>query len=181
MPRIPPIAAKSDLAAENQHVFDQVMDVFGRVRGPFSMLLYSPKLAERLLPMVPLAREGLTVEPQLRQIAILAMVREKDANYVWAAQVDVSRRVGLPEPVIDLLRSKGDPSGLLEDQRDVVLFARQLMRTNRVDQAVFHALLRRHGAQWLVELTAVANFYVALSGVVNAFDVAVPEGGDRFA
>ena len=52
MPRIPPIAAKSDMAPENQHVFDQVMDVFGRVRGPFSMLLYSPKLAERLLPMV---------------------------------------------------------------------------------------------------------------------------------
>ena len=181
MPRIPPIAAKSDMAPENQHVFDQVMDVFGRVRGPFSMLLYSPKLAERLLPMVPLAREGLIVEPQLRQIAILAMVREKDANYVWAAQVDVSRRVGLPEAVIDLLRSKGDPSGLPEDQRDVVLYARELMRTNRVDQTVFDALLKRHGTQWLVELTAVANFYVALSGVVNAFDVAVPEGGDRFA
>ncbi len=181
MPRIPPIAAKSDLAPENQYVFDQVMDVFGRVRGPFSMLLYSPKLAERLLPMVPMAREGLIVEPQLRQIAILAMAREKDSNYVWAARVDVSRRVGLPEAVIDLLRAKGDPSGLSEDERDIVVYARQLMRTNRVDQAVFDALLKRHGAQWLVELTAVANFYVALSGVVNAFEVAVPDGGDRFA
>jgi 4-carboxymuconolactone decarboxylase len=181
MPRIPPIAAKSDMAPENQYVFDQVMDVFGRVRGPFSMLLHSPKLAERLLPMVPLAREGLIVEPQLRQIAILAMVREKDANYVWAAQVDVARRVGLSEAVIDLLRTKGDPSGLADDERDIVLYARQLTRTNRVDQSVFDALLKRHGAQWLVELTAVANFYVALSGVVNAFDVAVPEGGDRFA
>src|ERR1700757_5002586 len=104
MPRITPVATKDDVAPENQHVFDQVMAVFGRIRGPFSMLLYSPQLAERLLPMVPLAREGLIVEPQLRQIAILAMVREKDANYVWAAQVDVSRRVGLREAVIDLLR-----------------------------------------------------------------------------
>ena len=32
-----------------------------------------------------------------------------------------------------------------------------------------------------LELTAVANFYVALCGVVNAFEVPVPEGGDRFA
>jgi 4-carboxymuconolactone decarboxylase len=180
MPRIPPVTAKSDMAPEYQYVFDRVWDVFGRIRGPFSMLLHSPKLAERLLPMVPFAREGMIVEPQLRQIAILAMVREKDANYVWAAQVDVARRVGLREAVIDLLRAKGDPAGLAEDERDIVAYARQLIRSNRVEQPVFDALLRRHGAQWLVELTAVANFYVALCGVVNAFDVAVPDGGDRF-
>jgi alkylhydroperoxidase family enzyme len=121
------------------------------------------------------------IDPQLRQVAVLAAVRERDANYVWAAQVDASRRVGLREPVIDLLRAKGDPAGLSADERDIVTYTRQLMRTNRVEQPVFDALLQRHGAQWLVELTAVANFYVALCGVVNAFDVAVPEGGDRFA
>ena len=54
------------------------------------------------------------------------------------------------------------------------------MRTNRVEQAVFDALLQRHGVQWLVELTAVANFYVALCGVVNAFEVPAPPDGDRF-
>jgi 4-carboxymuconolactone decarboxylase len=181
MARIPTIASKTDMAPEHQHVFDQVMQVFGRVRGPFSVLLHSPKLAERLLPMVPFAREGTIVDPQLRQIGILAAVRERDANYVWAAQVDVSRRVGLREAVIDLLRVKGDPSALPAEERDIVLYMRQLMRTNRVEQPVFDALLKRHGVQFLVELTAVANFYVALSGVVNAFDVPVPDGGDRFA
>ena len=39
MPRITPIAGKDDLAPEYQHVFDQVMQVFGRVRGPFGVLL----------------------------------------------------------------------------------------------------------------------------------------------
>jgi 4-carboxymuconolactone decarboxylase len=181
MPRITPVTGKDDLAPEHQYVFEQVMQVFGRVRGPFSVLLHSPKLAERLLPMVPFAREGTIVEPQLRQIAVLAAVREREADYVWAAQVDVARRVGLREPVIDLLRAKGDPAGLPADERDIVTYARQLMRTNRVDQAVFDALRDRHGVQWLVELTAVANFYVALCGVVNAFEVPVPPDGDRFA
>jgi 4-carboxymuconolactone decarboxylase len=180
MARIPTVASKDDMAPENQHVFDQVMEVFGRVRGPFSVLLHSPKLAETLLPMVPMAREGLIIEPQLRQIAVLTAVRERDANYVWAAQVDVARRVGLDDAVIDLLRAKGDPAGLPAEQRDIVVYMRQLMRTNRVDQPVFDALLQRHGVQWLVELTTVANFYVALSGVVNAFDVPVPPDGDRF-
>ena len=181
MPRITPVAGKDDLAPEYQHVFDQVMQVFGRVRGPFGVLLHSPKLAERLLPMVPFAREGTIVEPQLRQIGILAAVREREANYVWAAQVDVARRVGLREAVIDLLRAKGDPAALSPDERDIVTYSRQLMRANRVEQAVFDALRERHGVQWLVELTAVSNFYVALCGVVNAFEVPAPPDGDRFA
>ncbi len=181
MPRIKPVAGKDDVAPEYQYVVDQVMGVFGRIRGPFSMLLHSPKLAERLLPMVPFAREVTVVEPQLRLVAILAAVRERDANYVWAAQVDAARRAGLREPVIDVLRAKGDPTELEPDERDIVVYMRQLMRTNRVEQPVFDALLKRHGVQWLVEITAIANFYVALCGVVNAFDVAVPDGGDRFA
>ena len=111
MPRIPPVASKADMAPEHHYVFDQVMQVFGRVRGPFSVLLHSPQLAERLLPLVPFAREGTIVEPQLRQIAVLTAVREREANYVWAAQVDASRRAGLREEVIDLLRAKGDPAG----------------------------------------------------------------------
>src|SRR5258708_7159424 len=143
------------------------MRVLGGSRGPFSRLLNSPNLAERLLPMVPFAREGTIVEPQLRQIAVLTAVREREANYVWAAQVDASRRAGLREAVIDLLRAKGEPAGLEPDERDIVIYTRQLMRTNRVEQPVFDALRERHGVQWLVELTALANFYVALCGVVN--------------
>ena len=64
MPRIHAGHRQSAMAPEHQHVFDQVMGVFGRMRGPFSMLLHSPKLAETLLPMVPFAREGTVVEPQ---------------------------------------------------------------------------------------------------------------------
>ena len=70
MARVPQIAGKADVPESHQYVVDQVLKVFGRVRGPFSILLHSPELAERLLPMVPFAREGMIVEPQLRQVAL---------------------------------------------------------------------------------------------------------------
>jgi hypothetical protein len=41
-------------------------------------------------------------------------------------------------------------------------------------------LQKRHGTKWLVELTTIMSFYGALSGVVNAFEVPAPDGGDRF-
>ncbi|HUF90777.1 MAG TPA: hypothetical protein VMR23_00270 [Candidatus Limnocylindria bacterium] len=178
MTRVTPITGKADVAAEHHAVVDAVTKVFGNVRGPFSMLLHSPRLAERVLPLVTFFRDEGVVEARLRSLAILSAVREREAAYVWAAQVAAARRNGVPDEVIDLLRAKGDPGTLADDERDIVTYVRQLMRTNRVDQAAFDALARRHGAQWLVELTAAANYFAMLSGIVNAFEVAPPPDGD---
>ncbi len=87
MPRVPPITGKDDVPAEHHKVVDDVLGVFGRIRGPFSMLLHSPELASKLLPMVPFNRDGTIVEPGPRFAAILAAVREREGAYVWAAQV----------------------------------------------------------------------------------------------
>jgi alkylhydroperoxidase family enzyme len=83
------------------------------------------------------------------------------------------------EEVIDLIRAKGDPATLPAEERDIVSYARQLIRTNRVDQAAFDTLKNRYGVQWLVELTAAANYFAFLSGIVNAFEVPAPPDGDR--
>lgn len=179
MPRIAPVTGKSDVAAEHHAVVDAVQQVFGNVRGPFSMLLHSPALAERVLPLVTFFRDASIVDPKLRSIAILTAVREREAAYVWAAQTAAARRNGLREEVIDLLRSRGEPAALPAEEREIVTYVRQLMRTNRVDQATFDALERRFGARWLVEMTAAANYFAMLSGIVNAFEVAPPPDGDR--
>ncbi len=180
MPRLTPITAKNELSAEHHAVADTVVQVFGHIRGPFSMLLHSPKLAERLLPLVTFFRDDCVVDTKLRSVAILTAVREREAAYVWAAQTAAARRAGVKEEVIDVLRAKGDPAKLSAEEREIVVYVRQLMRTNRVDQATFDALNRRHGPQGIVELTAAANHFGGMiSGIANAFEVPVPPDGDR--
>jgi len=179
MARVTPITGKADVPAQHHGVVDAVVAVFGNVRGPFSMLLHSPELAKRLLPLVSFFRDDSVVEAPLRSVAILAAVREREAAYVWSAQVAAARRNGVKDDVLDLLRAKGEPGTLGADERDIVVYVRQLMRTNKVEQAVFDTLLKRHGVQWLLELTAAANYFAMLSGVVNAFEVAAPADGDK--
>ncbi len=65
------------------------------------------------------------------------------------------------------------------DEADIVTYTRQLIRTNRADEAVQNRLKERHGVQWLVELTAAANYFALLSGMVNAFEVPAPPDGDK--
>ena len=179
MPRLTPITSKAALPAEHQAVADKVLEVFGHIRGPFSMLLYSPKLAEQLLPLVTFVRNETIIEPNHRFAAILTAARERDAAYVWAAQVEQAHKNGIRAELIDLIRAKGDPAKLPEDEREIVNYIRQLMRTNRVDQPTFDALKKKYGEQWMVELTAMANFFGFVAGICNAFEVAPPEGGDK--
>ena len=179
MTRIKAIGGKSDLAAEHHHVVDGVIETFGQVRGPFSVLLHSPDLAERLLPLVHFFRSGTTVEGKDLSLAILVGARARQGDYVWARQVDTARRNGVREEAIDLIRRKGDPAELPAGEREIVVYARQLAENNRIDQAAFDALKAKHDEQWLVELTAASVYYGMLSGVVSAFEVPAPEGGDQ--
>jgi hypothetical protein len=103
MPRIAPVTGKSDVAAEHHAVVDDVLKIFGSIRGPFSMLLHSPKLAARLLPLVTFNREDNVVEPKLRSVAILSAVRERGGLCVvgpsWRRPPQrLARRSHRPDP-----------------------------------------------------------------------------------
>ena len=84
-----------------------------------------------------------------------------------------------PDAPVKITVVDGVADRLPAEERDIVTYTRQLMRTNRVDQVAFDALKSRHSEQWLVELTAAANYFALLSGVVNAFEVAAPPDGDK--
>jgi 4-carboxymuconolactone decarboxylase len=179
MPRVAPITGKSDVPAQYHPIVDQVLKVFGNVRGPFSMLLHSPKLAERMLAIGDFYRDESVVAGKDRSLAILVGVRERQGAYVWSAQVNAAKRAGVRDEAIDVIRKKGDASKLTAEEREIITYAEQLFKKNKVDQAAFDALLKRHGAQWLLELTAGASYYGILCSVVNAFEVPAPPDGDK--
>ena len=181
MPRITPITKKSDLPVEHQPVADKVLKVYGDIRGPWTMLLHSPKLTERMVPLTPFFWYESIVEGKLRSVGILAAVRDREAEYVWAAQVGMARKNGVRAELIDLLRANADASRFPSPEREIVTYARQLFRANRVEQAVFDALKNRFGNQWLVELTATIGYFGLVSGIANAFEVAAPADGDKLA
>ena len=95
MPRIKMIAEKSDIPAEQHAEFDAIVEVLHRVGGPFSVLMHSPGLAQKVMAAGAQVRLGSTLSQVERELAILAVSREKDARYEWAAHVKVGRTAGM--------------------------------------------------------------------------------------
>ena len=181
MPRSKLITSKADVPAGGEAAADAVLKIFGHIRGPFSVLLHSPGLAQKLVPMVGFVRDETIVELVPRFIAILTAARECNAPYVWAAQVALARKNQFPEALINHIRAQADAAKLTPEQSDVANYALQLTRKHNADETLFKRLHDRHGAKWLVELTATINFFVFVAGIANAFDVAVPADGDRMS
>ena len=178
MPRVKPVSDKSEVPAQYHHVFDGVMEVFGQIRGPNSILLLAPAADEPVLKLGNYFRYDSVVKSPEKELAIIAGTREKDCLYVWAAQVAAGRRGGLSEAAIDVVKHRRDTAGLQPHEAEIINYVRQLVRNNRVDQATFDALKDRYGVPWLIEMTTVVGYYGMLAGVVNSFEVDPPADGD---
>src|SRR5215207_2933463 len=179
VPRIPLITDKADVPADRHAEFDAIVEVLHRVGGPFSILMHSPGLAQKVMEAGAHVRLRSTLTLAERELAILAVTREKDAAYEWASHVATGRKAGLREEAIEAVRHRGDVSGLEPDERDIVLFVRQLLRQNRVEHSVFDALRERHGERWLVELAATVGQYQYISAITNTFELQPAADADQ--
>lgn len=178
MARIRLIETKDGLPADQQSEFDAIRDVLHDVRGPFAVLLHSPGLAEKVMRAGAQVRLGSTLTKAERELAILAVAREKDGGYEWSAHVGLARQAGVSEAAIAAVRERTATEGLDEAERAVVEFVRELLRTNRVNAARFSSLVAAHGERWLVELTATIGQYQYIAAVNGVFEVEPPEGAE---
>jgi alkylhydroperoxidase family enzyme len=172
MPKVTPISDKSQVPAEHAATVDAVLEVFGTIRGPNSIMLYDPPLAKLVLELGNFFRYNSVVKSPEKELAIITGVRERDALYVWGAQVAAGKRAGLRDEAIAAVKERReDLSALTQEERDIVSYVRKLVRQNRVDEASFNTLKDRYGLQWVIEMTTVVGYYGMMSAVVNAFDV----------
>jgi 4-carboxymuconolactone decarboxylase len=179
MPRIKMIADKSDVPADQQAEFDTIVEVLHGVRGPFAVLMHSPGLAQKVMEAGAHVRLNSTLTQVERELAIIAVSREKDARYEWAAHVTAGRKAGMREEAIEAVRDRNDVGKLEPDERDIVTYVRQLLQTNRVEQSLFDTLVERKGVRWLVELTATIGQYQYISAINNAFDLQPAADADQ--
>lgn len=169
MPRIELITSKDQIDADRHEEFDAIMEVLGRVGGPFGVLMHSPGLAEKVCKAGAQVRLGSSITMAERLLALLSTAREKDAAYEWSTHARHAVEHGVSEAALQAIRDNGDISTLDEGEREIIDYTRQLLRTNRVEQDLFDALVTRHGVRWLVEITATIGQYQYIAAINNAF------------
>ena len=179
MTRIKPITDRSQLPAERQQEWDEIMGTMGRIRGPFGVFLRAPKMATALLGNMFAAQDAAIVSDALHEVAILAVAREHNAPYQWTAHVGRAREAGLSDAAIEACRNNGGTDNLDQAERDVIDLTRELCRTNTVTQEKFDELRDRYREEWLLLVVATIGQYRYVATFNNAFDIDPLQGPDQ--
>lgn len=176
MARLPQIVERGGLPPEERRHFDYIAGTRGHVVGPFTVLLNSPDLAERVAHVGSYIRFENTLPPVLRELAILTVAREWNCQFEWTSHQPIAESEGLSAEAIAAVRDGRAPDGLSADEALVFGYVSALLRKGRVPDDAFAEAKERFGVRTLTDLTATAGYYSMLACALNAAEV-LPDPG----
>ena len=188
MSRLPPLTPDR-LNPEQKRVYDNIsgdvrrqkarkhpiINDDGTLIGPFNALLYAPGIGDAVQKLGAALRFESSLPGHLRELAILMVAQRWRANYEWVAHAPIAAREGLGDAVIEVVKAGRTPDA----QADVLCvhrFVSELLETRRVSDETYTQTRALIGEQGLVELVSLVGYYAIISGLLNGFEVAVPEG-----
>jgi 4-carboxymuconolactone decarboxylase len=130
--------------------------------GPLAFAAYNPAVAKALFDLHNAAVAG-TLNPHVRELAILVACRETNYNLEWNAHEPSAVKAGVDPKVIDVIRRNGALTGVAEQDATVIRFGRQMFTEKKVDSATFAKAVELLGQRGVMDLVAVMNTY-AVSG-----------------
>jgi len=144
------------------------------------MLMHCPPLAGRMVELGAYVRFEGELDKRVRVLAALTVAREFDVAYVWGAQTDAARKLGMSEETVAAIREKRYRALQGEDAQ-VVNFTRELINRHRVSDAAMKAMQERLGNFQLIELTGTIGYYCMLAMTVNACELEAGQGAEVLA
>ena len=111
-----------------------------------------------------------TLELRTRTLAALVVGRHFQAQYVWGIQGVIGVERDVPRSTIDAIRDDHS-EGIPPEDLQIIDFTRQLVRANRVDEALAQAVIKRLGADQYVQLTTCIGYYAMLAMTVNGVEL----------
>ena len=132
------------------------------LRGPLAFAAYNPGVAKALFDLHNAAVAG-TLNPHVRELAIMVACRETNYNLEWNAHEASALKAGVAQKAIDIVRAKGALTGLDEKDAAVIRFGRQMLTDRKMDSATFAKTVELFGQNGAMDIVAVMNTY-AVSG-----------------
>ncbi len=176
MARLAPLDL-DQLSPEQRAVADAIISgPRGGIRGPFESWLRSPELAGRAQELGEYCRFNTSLRRDLSELAILLTGKHWKAQFEFWAHARLAREAGLPEDIIEAVRSGAAPAFRDEPQRAVYALVTEHFATNRVSDATYQQAITQLGERGVVDLVGVVGYYGLVSMTLNVFDVGLPPG-----
>jgi 4-carboxymuconolactone decarboxylase len=174
--RMPALALES-LNEKQRKIAEELMHgPRGGVKGPFSALLRSPELVNRLGSVGEYLRFGSALDPGIREFVMLVVAREWTNQFEWAVHVPLALEMGIERGVIDALSQGRHPKGMTAAEEIAYEVCAELSRTKGICEVTYRRANEAFGEAGLIDLVSVYGYFVTVCAIMNVAHTAPPEG-----
>ena len=144
--------------------------------GPFSALLRSPELMNRVQKVGEYLRFVCPLEKRLGEFAAIIAARHYNQQFEWWAHYRQAVEAGLKKEIADAVGEGRRPSGMAEDEEILYDFLTEALKNNGVCDTTYARTVKKYGEGSTVDILAIAGYYGLLALVMNVARTPVPEG-----
>ncbi|MGB1684791.1 MAG: carboxymuconolactone decarboxylase family protein, partial [Candidatus Puniceispirillaceae bacterium] len=157
-----------DMTERQKQIYDEIVSgPRGQVRGPLSIWLYRPELADRAQRLGQYCRYDTSLEPRLSELAILTTARIWDAAFEWQAHVPHALAGGVDSSIIDSLSADQTPSFVSKDEEIVYAVTREINITRQLSDDTYNQVVKILGVEATVDLIGLLGYYALISMTIN--------------
>lgn len=174
--RLGPMAERDMSDAQKAAVKSIMSGPRGHMGGPFSALLRSPELMNRVQKVGEYLRFQCPIEKRLGEFAAIIAARHYSQQFEWWAHYRQAVEAGLKPEIGDAVREGRRPTGMRDDEEVLYDFLTEALKNNGVCDVTYARAVKQYGEAGIIDLLAVAGYYGLLALVMNVARTSVPEG-----
>ena len=175
MSRVPALDPAT-LTPEQQRVAVDIAGARKNVRGPFTIWLRNPALAEHANRFGIALRDSKVLDRRLFELAVITVCRAFTVQYAWSSHAPAAEAAGVSPGVVAAIRDKTIPDFQRDDERVVYDVATELMRTQELSQPAYDRAIAQFGIEGTVDLVSTVGYYAMVGIFLKSFDVPTPTG-----
>ena len=173
LPRIPP---EKMTEAQKKAAAEIAAGPRGELRGPFIALLRSPGLMSPVQQVGEYLRFKCTLDRRVMEFATLIAARFWSQSYEWQSHYQHAMKAGLAPAIADALAEGRRPPGMAEDEEITYELVTESLHNKSVSDATYARAVAKFGEAGVVDLVALAGYYLMLAMVLNMARIALPAG-----
>lgn len=169
---------RDEVGDEGKEAFDRLATTRGAVANVFRALANSPGALRTVSQVGEHIRYGSSLDPVLRELAILMVAKERRCQYEWSQHLPVAEELGIDEAVL----AKVGTAELEEEPGPLgpaMKYCRLLARGEEVEEATFGSVRGVLNDEQLIDLTVLVGYYRLLADVLVTFRVELEPGVER--
>ena len=175
MARIPYVT-RTELPEDIAEMFNKMEASGAHVLNLWKMSAHSPTTLKHMVRMGNAVLSKMSLDPRLREMAILRVAETLDCEYERRAHTMWARDIGISEEKIQSIKDWEQSKAFSDMERAALRFTDEITGGGRVSEATFREAAKHLDLQQLAELSITAGYYGLLArSILLPFEVDLEE------